>query len=303
MGIIGLKFRLFDMSLLALFNQKGRSLFSKRIVFVISFVGILGIIFLGNRESIFTVRGQTEVFNVQLTGKTINNWNISGATLIPDVLFPSEEIQLGDDSFLNALSNTEVSISSVSTGNTESLFMTLENTDSVGSIVSTGNIIQLSNLVEILIPISSSKIIPIEGFIRVGEDVGDGVDKILLSSNVRIIEKQFIQDDRYTAGNFELDSGDRITLFEDFGENKLAVSKGFLRIKPGENMEFTFHGEANSLRVERLGSHGYTIEPSIWPRLVNDPFVAGLTTIFATLFLLMEFAELFARFISGKKED
>lgn len=274
-------------------------------LFILSILLFIGYVLLAQRENIFTVNGDTQSITMAFSANNINQWNVSYGKILLDVTEPENLLELPSESYFLPQNLTTARIVIKPYGKEQYAFVISAETDnaSLGQIETPYEVIDLPAYAEITVPITSSQILPFDGKVRIGEDVGIGVENILLNANVQIVEKQFFREDRYIAAAFSLDAGDRVTLFQDSSKRQLADTRGFLRMKQSDAFAFTIHGEAEVLRVDRLGSNGYGISPSIWPRLTSDPIMAAISTLLATLFLLMEFTELFTKFISRKKDE
>lgn len=284
-------------SALQLSNIKKRTFqFRYPILVILLPILILWVLY-SDRENVFTIKGETEAFSISLSDNTINQWDVSNAYLITDFLDTSNKNKLPIDSYLFPSKNSAVRLQIIQE-NIPYLLITITAIDenSVGDIETSEGVQTLDNYAELKVPIKSPITLPFEGNVRIGEDVGVGVDRILLSGGVKVIEKQLFSDSNYVAGEFDFDSGDRVELFVDREETKLSTVKGFVRVANADAINFTVHGEGKVLKVNRLGSEGYQITPNIWPRLTKDPIVAALTTFFATLFLFMEFIDLYIKF-------
>ncbi|MDE3271391.1 hypothetical protein [Pseudoalteromonas sp. G4] len=248
------------------------------------------------RENVYTITGQTETLSVTLTNTPLNQWDLSLATLLDDISASNEKLEpLPGSTYFSPSNNTTASIQVTPEGK---YLIILNNSGSVGQLETSKNTINLPDYVEIVLPTKNTKVIPFEGTIRIGEDVGNGVDTILLGGNVKIVEKQLFRNNRYVAGEYEFDTGDRLELYEDKAHTTLSKVKGFIQIGYSKNISFTVHGEGKSLNVSRLGTEGYQIKPSFWSRITKDPVIAALSTLFATLFLLMEFVDLFYKHLT-----
>lgn len=260
------------------------------------------------KEKAFTIKGQTEAFTITLSDAPINQWDVSKAILVTDILASNDEdVYLPLDSYYIPAPNTVARIHLLQESGKSRLLITLsdEHGASVGEIETAAGIETLPSYAELKLPLNNVIMLPFEGQVQIGEDIGNGVDKILLSGGVRIIEKQLFTENRYIAGDYEFDTGDRIQLFSDHEESILSKVKGFVRIVNSNSISFTLHGEGRVLKVYRLGSAGYEISSSVWSRLTKDPVVSAITTLIATLFLLMEFVYLLVQsaLILGKEKN
>ena len=261
--------------------------------FIFAFLILYAYVLFADRETIYTISGETEHMEVEFAQDIINEWNVSKGFLVTNIL-TNDSIKLPDDSYLfvDNLSSVQISIIE-SDAFTRTLVLSLNNQNGpIGVIETPDKVIELSSYAEFSLPINNSFILPFYGRVYVGNDVGRGVNNILLSGNVRIIEEQLLNDGRYVAGDFPLDIGDRVELFTDSQMSEISKVKGFIKITDNKSYEFIVHGVGDIVKVERLGSSGYEISPSFWYRITNDPMVAAISSLIAILFLLMEFTAL-----------
>jgi len=270
--------------------------------FIPAFLLLFTYVLFADRETIYTISGETEHMEIEFAQDIINEWNVSKGFLVKDIL-THDSIQLPDDShlFIDNLSSVQITVVQNS-DSSHTLVLSLNNKKGiVGEIETPDKVIKLSSYAEISLTINNSFILPFHGRAYLGNDVGRGVNNILLNGNVRIIEEQLLNDVRYVAGDFPLDIGDRVELFADSQMSEVSKVKGFMKISNNKYYEFIVHGEGDKVKVERLGSSGYEISPSFWYRITSDPIVAALSSVIAILFLLMEFSGLLLNYI--KKEQ
>ena len=294
-------------SAIILSNKKGSSFYVFKLIFLFLTLLLVGIVVLSPRENVYSLTGDTEAVTIVFSDDSINQWNLSGAKYsngFPDINENIKSRLLPEDSYLFPNKGTTARVSIVqSLGKKNHLLITFTTPNvSMGFIETPDGIIELLDYVEIKLPIDKSSLLAFEGETHIGEDVGQGVENILLSGQVRIIEQQLFRDKRYIAGDYLLDSGDRLALYKDNSLKENVNMKGFLRISDKTSFDFTVHGVGEVLMVFRLGSADYQITPSIWSRITKDPIIAAITTILATIFLLMEFFELLIRFILKSKQ-
>jgi hypothetical protein len=277
----------------------------KKLKWILISIALILMLFmlLANRENIFTLNGQADSVTVTFSKNQLNQWNISGAKVLYN-LDTLEELELSTlESYFAPKEGSTAVLSFRFNDQIQELFIVVTSeSGSVGVIDDQGREIALGSYLEIALPLNKTRILPFDGRVRLGEDVAVGVENILLSGSVKIIEQQLIGEARYVAGEYSLDRGDRVELY--LNEQLLDASqvKGFMRLTQGNPIEITSHGIAEVAKVERLGSAGYKISPSVWARLTNDPFIAALTTMFGTLFLFMEFSILVINLSANKKE-
>jgi hypothetical protein len=292
-------------AVISLKNQTSR--FNKfKLIFLIVIVLLVLFVMLWPRDNVYSITGDTEAITIVFSEDAINQWDISGA--IYNNGFPDENNKsdlLPEDSYFfpNKDTTARVSIIKALDRSNELLIIFTSSGASTGYIESSEGTIELLDYVEMKLPIEKASLLAFEGETHIGEDVGQGVDKILLSGEVRIIERQLFRDKKYIAGDYLLDSGDRLTLYKDDSLKNHTNMKGFLRVSDKTSFDFTVHGEGAVLLVFRLGSADYQITPSVWSRISKDPIIAAITTILATVFLLMEFLDLLLRFVLKPKDN
>ncbi len=286
-------------------NLKDKTIQFRHLIIILVLLLIIAFVLFSERENVFTIKGETETLSISLSTDSINQWDVSNAQIVTDILSSdSNKTILSLDSYFFPSKNVVARLQVIQSESNPYFLITLnsETATSVGKIETSLGVTKLPDYVELKIPINSPLTLPFKGKVRIGEDVGVGVDKILLSGGVRIIEKQLFKDNRYIAGEFEFDSGDKLELFLDYEESILASVTGFIRVSTSNVINFTVQGEGKVLKVNKLGSEGYQIRSNIWARITKDPIVAALTTLFATLFLLMEFVDLLIRFALSYKK-
>lgn len=274
-----------------------------KVLVIISMMLIVSFLFFSGRENIFTISGQTESISLTFTSNQLNKWDISGASLLRDFNDFEPKHLTQQEVYFSPAQGASAIVSRKLNRSTEEIFIVISKDEgSVGEIETESGIEKLGSYIEISIPLVQARIFPFVGALSIGEDVAVGVDSILLSGTVKIIEQEFLSKGRYIAGEYNLDRGDRVELFMDDELLQASQVKGFMRFTKDNPIDITCHGVGEVVKVERLGSAGYAISPSVWARLAKDPFITAVTSLFATLLLLMEFTELIFN-ISSKKEE
>lgn len=256
--------------------------------------------FLDNRENIFTVDALTEIVSVETSGEAFSGWLVGGGRLLENPLASSDTARaLPPDTYLMIQSGTLVT---VQRHGIRAVRIRLENPGaSVGTLDVPGDpSVALGGWAVVLVtPESSPLILPFRGRLTVGDDVTSGVDSILLSGSVGVLEEQWIPGSRYNAGTTVLDRGDKIRFVNEVSEHETeqAIVDGFLRVEPVDQERFTeaingiqlmAHGVASYVKVERLGSTGYQIMAHRWARFLYDPLLAFLAALGALLFAAAE---------------
>lgn len=251
------------------------------------------------RENIFTVKAKTDVASIKLVKSHLNQWDVSDAILITDPLEGTRKKLDSLDAFLLLNEATEARF----TRERGYITLVLSNPISLGSIDTPSQQFDLATYAELIIPLEGDRIFPFEGSLVLGEDVAVGVGHILHEASLTIVEQQLFKQARYKAEEYTLESGNKLELFSDDSHEAPAVGMGFLTLSEQEGLKVVSHGRAEVARVERLGSAGYDISSSIWSRLLNDPLVAALTTLLATLFLSMEFIVLSRSLVTNRAKN
>ncbi|MGI0153888.1 hypothetical protein ACQ661_09525 [Pseudidiomarina sp. WS423] len=303
-------------------NLRGRGWTRKSVIFLIlsGMVAALAYVLFADRVNIYTVSARTDVMNIVTADSAINQWRIpADATVFSglnnDALMDPSQNPAGELDVFNhqakenfIIVNPGVQVTFFVNHANNEFVMTLQHPDfangSVGYLDQ--DIVgrqQLDSYVDVIIGQSRQLLFPFMGEVVIGDDVSTSVAATLLSGNIRIIEQELFGDVRYVSGEFELDQGDRVTLHNDIERNTNAVLRGFVRYEPDDSMYITTHGETTVARVERLGSAGYDAKTSLWKRFGNDPVVMALTSLYAIIFLMLEFTVMLRSLFAPKKEQ
>lgn len=250
------------------------------------------------RENIFSVHAETDTLQLKLSSSPLNEWNISGGTLIEDPFDDVKVILDDDDTYILLNEKTQVSL----LRNSDSIFIGLSNNGSIGKINTASNDKTLGSYAEIILPINDDtlSIFPFEGSAILGEDISSGVRHILKSAEISVIEERLFQAARYEAGNYTVGSGGRLSFYIDDNKQQQAIIKGFIEIN-SDGLFYTSHGKATLAAVNRLGSTGYDLKPDFWARIVSDPVIIALTTLLATIFLALEFLIMIRQVLTGEE--
>jgi len=171
---------------------------------------------------------------------------------------------------------------------------------SIGRIEQSDTAIELNDWAVLQVePAGTPALFPFRGTLTVGYDVAAGVDSVLLSGTVSVVEEQLIGNTHYTANAESIDAGDRVQLRrkpkKDESPPVLATVSGFVRAEPAtgysepiDALNLVAHGQADFVQVDRLGSAGYKIRATRWARFLHDPLLAAGTAIVALFALLVE---------------
>jgi hypothetical protein len=273
--------------------------------FIIAILALLTVVLLvmWDRENIFTLDVSTEVVQFSVTDPLLSEWMIGKARLIDDPFSVGGEGRLlGEHAVLILNAGTQVKVQRHGIEHTR-LLLTADGQISTGRIEDAeGHSTELGNWALLLVEASGSPLVlPFRGTLTVGDDVAIGVNSILLAGTVSVVEEQLLGKTHYTAGVEDLDPGDRVQLWrrDKFTARTYvpAVVDGFVRADPAEGysapldaLTLVAHGQADYVRVERLGSAGYQIRAPRWARFLHDPLLAATTAIIALMALLLEFS-------------
>ena len=272
----------------------------KLIIFVIALL-VVGLLVVTDREKIFTLDVSTEVVRFSVTDPLLSEWMIGNARLIDNPFSQdSEGAVLGDHSVLMLNTGTQVRMQRHGVEPAR-LLLTADKPASVGRIEDAdGRSTVLGEWALLLVEVSGQPLVfPFRGTLTAGDDVAIGVNSILLSGTVSVVEEQLLGNTHYTAGVEDLDPGDRVQLWlQDqpvAGAPALATVDGFIRAEPMEGfsspanaLALVAHGQADFVQVERLGSAGYQVRASHWARFLHDPLLAAAAAAITLLALLLE---------------
>ncbi|GAB3000625.1 hypothetical protein [Psychrosphaera aestuarii] len=254
------------------------------------------LILLGDRKNIYSVEGISQTITVETSGADINEWFFDNGVLVAEDLF-MQPLELQESNTFKFSTNSKLRITSSKNGNDFQLLITARNDKNVGVLVNESESQILTGYVEVLLTISRDFILPFEGKALLGEDVGAGVESLLLEGEVSILESKFISSGRYQGENNKLDMGDRVSIIDNDSEY---ISKGFVRVTRQNAFYFSVISEGDGVQVTRFGNEEMIITPSIWSRVTKDPVVAAMTSLLALMFLLLEFTTLIKTTLNNK---
>lgn len=265
------------------------------LIFVVGIIAAF--ILLGDRTNIYSVKGNTQAITIDTTGALINQWRFSEGVLVSEEFF-MEPIDLSLNRSFEFAPGTKLRITSINNVTKHQLLITGRSDDVMGELIANNTAQPLSGYVEIMLTLSRNFVLPFEGTAFVGEDVGQNVESLLLAGEVNILESRFLSSGRYPGESYTLDTGDRISIVDNDAEY---VSKGFLRITQSDAFYFSVVSEGDGVQVTRFGNEDLLITPSVWSRVTKDPVVAAITSLFALMFLLLEFALLLKQTLLNKE--
>ena len=264
------------------------------LIFLLGFIA--AVVLFGNRDSIFSIKGTTETATVISTGNPINAWQFDTGTIFS---FQSgiDALELTDDSYLVLKPEANIQVSIHNEDNVNKLVIAAKNDGITATLITPQRQLDLEGYVDLTINVNESIILPFEGKTLIGEDIGKGVDSILLSGEISVLESRFLSNGRYQGEVYDLNPGDRVLVT---GHDKSEVSKGFFRIDNSGALYFSVMSEGEEAKITRFGSEDLIITASLWSRVTKDPVVAAMTSLFALLFLLLEFTLLINKTINKK---
>ena len=286
---------------------------------VIAIVALLLVVLLvmWNRAKIFTLDVSTEVVQFSVSDPLLSEWMIGNARLIDNAFSEDEEGTVLDDHSILLLNvGTQVRIQRHGIEHTR-LLLTTDNKASTGRIEDAeGRSIELRDWALLLVAVSDRPLVfPFRGTLTVGDDVAIGVNSILLSGTVSVVEEQMVGKTHYTAGIEDLDPGDRIQFLRHdhtpVGTRILvpAIVDGFIRVEPAEGFSgpanalmLVAHGQADFVQVDRLGSAGYQVNAPRWARFLHDPLLAAATAIIGLLAMLLAFSSKCIEILERRQE-
>ncbi len=257
---------------------------------------VAAIILLGDRTNIYSVKGHSQTITINTTSAEINEWYFESGILVAEDLF-LEPVSLSAEKTITFATDTKLRVTSINRDDHYKILISAKNPDFVGTFKNGNNVTKLTGYIELLLTTSNDLVLPFEGKAYLGEDVGVGVESLLLEGEVSILESRFLSSGRYQGETYALDTGDRATIVD---LNKEYISKGFIRITDETAFYFSVVSEGDGVRVTRFGNEDLLLTPSIWSRVTKDPVVAAITSLFALMFLLLEFTLLLKQTIRNK---
>lgn len=270
------------------------------ILFILT-LGILSLLILfGNRNSVYGIKGNTQTITLTTSSNQLNKWELNTGTVF-DMSGHSCSVELSEDNVLALYENIKITITSeIFESKPRFLLIARKHAKPIAKVSTSTASCEINDYLEVTIDAKNLLTMPFEAVTFIGEDVGSGVDKLLLDGSVDILEKQFFSAKRYIGETVHLNMGDRVRLEEEHN-NEPPYSKGFIRFIDNSDIYFSVTSQAKSVLIERFGSSTITVSPSVWSRMTNDPVVAALGSLFALLFVLVEFFMAFNQIF--KKED
>ncbi len=289
----------------------------------IALLAVLGLV-LQNRTHIFTLDVITEIVAFTTTDPVLTAWDLGATSELWDLGADDDDDPFAENATGRKLEphaqlviheGTQVSLQRHGTGVIR-VQLTQDGDNSTGRIQEPDTTSQLSDMAVLLVkPAGTPALFPFRGKLTVGYDVAAGVDSVLQSGTVRVVERQLFGGTHYTANTESLDAGDRVQLVE--GSDPLVVLatvSGFVRAEPASGQGYSdpmnalnlvAHGQADFVQVDRLGSTGYKIRATRWARFVHDPLLAAATAIVALFTVLIEVGSKCREFISAyrRKDD
>ena len=286
--------------------------------FVTAIVSLLVVVVLvmWDREKIFTLDVSTEIVQFSVTDPLLSEWMIDNTRLIDNAFSEDEEGTILDDhSILFLNTGTQVRVQRHGVEHTR-LLLTADDKASTGRIEDAeGRSTELPDWALLLVEARGRPLVfPFRGTLTVGDDVSIGVNSILLSGTVSVVEEQLLGRTHYTAGIEDLEPGDRIRFLRHdltaAGTHVPATVDGFIRVEPAKGFSepanalmLTAHGQADFVQVDRLGSAGYQINAPRWARFLHDPLLAAAIAIIGLLAMLLGFSSKCIELMERKQEQ
>ncbi|MBL8643082.1 MAG: hypothetical protein JNK21_04045 [Rhodospirillaceae bacterium] len=131
---------------------------------------------------------------------------------------------------------------------------------------------------------SPQSVLPIAGSLVLGKEVGDqaeGRAPILRTGSVKVLGRELLSPNRFEAGAWALDAGDRLSF--DYLPDRGQLGAGFLKLGCDPNIAVTYHAPARMAVVSRFGAAGYAIKPLLWSRLMSDSFYQRSFILYSTI--------------------
>ena len=233
-------------------------------------------------DATFSVEAQTEVLSFE-TGKiNVPNWfvgfnrlRIDGQDMNPSQTQLSIEHDVRVTLRRPETGQLLLHIESLANGTAASLF------DLADEPLSQANT-SLQGLIDL--PEGGALTLPLAGRAVIGETVFSQVastSPVLLEGQVEVFGVEFFGENRFSASQAELSSGDRLEIRD---QSDTASGHGLIRVDPSSRgMNVVFHADGDSARIVRFGTAGYELSPSLWSGISSDPFFRNLLAIYAAL--------------------
>ncbi|MFC4347117.1 hypothetical protein ACFO5Q_04605 [Kordiimonas lipolytica] len=253
----------------------------------------------------FSVTARTEVITIDAAGEALPEWTIKDARLeeytidpsvdggmAPDIRQLSGTLAIGRGAYVRVeYAGRDFVYIDVSSSNTEpdtSIATFRDGETGTSEFIRDGFSLRLSVKSD-----GSKVLLPIGGVLTVGDIVhlqGAADQYILQEGSVEGVAEEAVSDGRFVAVEAEVDPGDVISFWNAVDDP--ATSIGFLEFRHGSSMLAQILGNAAWVKVDRLGSDGYKIQPTLWDRVSKDQFFqksaliySGLVPIFLSLLI------------------
>jgi len=264
-------------------------------------IGLTAVLSLSsNRNNVYSIKGTTQTITLSTSSNQLNNWFLETGSVFT-MSSVSCDLKLNENNILELRNGIQITITTENISKKPSyLLVARSDGKTIASINTDTETCDINDYLEVNIDADQVLTLPFEAITFIGEDVGAGVDKLLIDGSVNILEKEFFTEKRYIGETVKLNMGDRVRL-ADNEASKSAFAKGFVRFVDSNNLYFSVTSQADSVLIERFGSSTLSITPSIWSRMTNDPVVVGIGSIFALAFLFMEFFMMFMQIVKKNK--
>ncbi len=140
-------------------------------------------------------------------------------------------------------------------------------------------------------------VLPLQGRMDLGREIGDGVDRILLSGTVTMhaamqgdattwLLKLIHRKTTYVGETLALQRGDHVLPLP--AEGSASSAAGYLRIPASGVLQVGFYSPADRVDVQRAGNAAVETELSRWTRLENEPALTLVASAIVALIALLE---------------
>jgi hypothetical protein len=121
-------------------------------------------------------------------------------------------------------------------------------------------------------------VLPFRGTVRLGPEVRDTIEYILLSGTVTVVDK-ILWGERHVVLTAPLETGDRVQWSSqspagDPTSPAEQMASGFVSVGEGPALRVVAHAAAKKLTIERFGAQPYDIEPSAFDTGAKDSFLS-----------------------------
>ena len=175
-------------------------------------------------------------------------------------------------------------------------------TNTANILLSTGEVIEIQGEGFLSVPLNTdgnikSFYLAFEGPVIVGGIVRPRSSGFLVDGEVSITEKpllgnlfgeggSLLSDVPYIVSRVSLDPGDRVQFISSDGND--IVARGAIIAGPTGRMQMVAHAKATAVKVDRFGSAGYSIRPTLTDRIMNEPLFILLSVLLGLTLLVLQ---------------